>query len=60
MYSNQLTGQIPTDLRRLTALTELSLFKNTRLQVPEECPLDHEGNMLYRSRAEVENFFTSL
>ncbi len=59
-YNNQLTGKIPSELRRLKQLGTLSLFKNRELEVPPECPLDAEGHMDYKTRAEVEAFFRCL
>ena len=59
-YGNQLTGKIPSELRRMRNLSSLSLFKNEGLDVPHDCPLDIQGNMNYKTRAEVQKFFISL
>jgi len=60
LYSNQLTGKIPAELRRLQQLSKLSLFKNPSLEVPDECPLNTEGQMCYKSRADVQAFLLCL
>ena len=44
----------------LTNLTELYLYRNKDLQVPEGAPLDSGGDMYYASREKVAAFQACL
>ena len=60
MHAHMNAGIVPVSLTAIHGLSELWLHKNPALRVPEDAPLDPDGDMFYQDPLEVMRFFVAL